>query len=76
MGRDTHLSNFSGVLQKVSTHAPAWGATKGKWINTSRQHVSTHAPAWGATYHDQYEDKYDRVSTHAPAWGATHLKHD
>ncbi len=34
---------------KVSTHAPAWGATKYQITGHYIRLVSTHAPAWGAT---------------------------
>ena len=36
-------------LHKVSTHAPAWGATKGYQSSNGFVFVSIHAPAWGAT---------------------------
>jgi len=34
---------------RVSTHAPAWGATASHGPSYSGMSVSTHAPAWGAT---------------------------
>ena len=33
----------------VSIHAPAWGATCGRWMEGQTVPVSIHAPAWGAT---------------------------
>ena len=55
----------------VSTHAPAWGATRTPTRSSFCRRVSTHAPAWGATYHIIIISIYVIVSTHAPAWGAT-----
>ena len=42
------------ITPKVSTHAPAWGATLScrAWVKNSC--VSTHAPAWGATRTKSY----------------------
>ena len=69
--RPTHV--LSNVTQeRVSIHAPAWGAT-----STDDDHagmlswVSIHAPAWGATYLGIPTGIPDLVSIHAPAWGAT-----
>ena len=59
------------LLNQVSIHAPAWGATKGRENLKKRWKVSIHAPAWGATglyYADRLRKS---VSIHAPAWGAT-----
>ena len=33
----------------ISIHAPAWGATRGRWRPAHRRQISIHAPAWGAT---------------------------
>ena len=38
-----------GSPQRVSIHAPAWGATKPRWSLITECDVSIHAPAWGAT---------------------------
>ncbi len=38
-----------GSKLRVSTHAPAWGATACSKVSASASQVSTHAPAWGAT---------------------------
>ena len=35
--------------EKVSIHAPAWGATSPSRVVKTPQEVSIHAPAWGAT---------------------------
>ena len=35
--------------QRVSIHAPAWGATVGLRVRRTGDRVSIHAPAWGAT---------------------------
>jgi len=37
------------LIEAVSIHAPAWGATKRKGEAVSSLPVSIHAPAWGAT---------------------------
>ena len=45
-----HIQNLSGFLaNKVSIHAPAWGATKTSLQKFCTVYVSIHAPAWGAT---------------------------
>ena len=51
MGRDDTDTVERKDVAKVSTHAPAWGATKASAPTVIRRRVSTHAPAWGATYH-------------------------
>ena len=60
-----------GTGDRVSTHAPAWGATSVKGDPPVEGEVSTHAPAWGATRNRRTDKKITQVSTHAPAWGAT-----
>ena len=57
--------------QKVSIHAPAWGATDMKITFISHYFVSIHAPAWGATGGIVTLKETAKVSIHAPAWGAT-----
>ncbi len=49
-GRDAERPS-SGVQRKVSTHAPARGATAAFAAPSSFPRVSTHAPARGATTH-------------------------
>ena len=72
MGRD--LSSGGETLElRVSTHAPAWGATEQKKELVAMIEVSTHAPAWGATKQLESRTIFDVVPTHAPAWGATNL---
>ena len=60
------------MVDVISTHAPAWGATKAVLLSFIGDYISTHAPAWGATekQHKNGERSND-ISTHAPAWGAT-----
>ena len=36
--------------QRVSIHAPVWGATTNPDNNTQGYWVSIHAPVWGATW--------------------------
>jgi len=63
----THL-----LTERVSIHAPAWGATAAACARVSRAAVSIHAPAWGATLRTQTAPFATvDVSIHAPAWGAT-----
>ena len=40
------------LSEKVSIHAPAWGATRKKGLDLHLTPVSIHAPAWGATMMD------------------------
>ena len=49
--RGARRSDFRGSigLDKVSIHAPAWGATPAHHHLTDPYVVSIHAPAWGAT---------------------------
>nr|CBX28938.1 hypothetical protein N47_B20840 [uncultured Desulfobacterium sp.] len=58
-------------LQRVSIHAPAWGATYIWEYDEVLPRVSIHAPAWGATRLLSLWGELKRVSIHAPAWGAT-----
>ena len=48
MGSDSNRERVS-ILEAVSIHAPAWGATRGRAVLSGRLSVSIHAPAWGAT---------------------------
>ena len=51
---------FVRSCPKVSTHAPAWGATVAPSIVLSKAlGVSTHAPAWGATLNRDVEGYID-----------------
>ena len=56
---------------RVSIHAPAWGATRRPRGHHELLYVSIHAPAWGATEHRALYGSRYVVSIHAPAWGAT-----
>ena len=49
MGSDATIALASSLSLKVSTHAPAWGATEDNPALRDVLNVSTHAPAWGAT---------------------------
>ncbi len=64
---------LSVLLEAISIHAPARGATS---INSSMSYssdISIHAPARGATmYSDVFSGSFD-ISIHAPARGATIL---
>ncbi len=70
VGRDFGASATS-AHDRVSIHAPAWGATVLQPNNRVHTDVSIHAPAWGATYGTEAWEKLWDVSIHAPAWGAT-----
>ena len=48
MGRDEKSKKFN-EKRKISTHTPAWGATKGNNCAKRGKLISTHTPAWGAT---------------------------
>ena len=56
---------------RVSIHAPAWGATHHHGDVCDLLSVSIHAPAWGATLLIGASEPMMSVSIHAPAWGAT-----
>ncbi len=60
--------------ERVSTHAPARGATCGLSIPAFFRKVSTHAPARGATGSRVDRLLNRQVSTHAPARGATRVR--
>ena len=49
MGGDGAL-DVEQRFQRVSIHAPAWGATAKTRTERPVLNVSIHAPAWGATY--------------------------
>ena len=71
VGRDHLYRSDREIMEQVSIHAPAWGAT---WFAPRRRSVCTvsiHAPAWGATSQETSCMGWHKVSIHAPAWGAT-----
>ena len=74
MGRDGRKESPIFIVSRVSTHAPAWGATAISVKIYNKTQVSTHAPAWGATHVFPHGGIKISVSTHAPAWGATHSR--
>ena len=49
MGCD-HAEVASDFLDRVSIHAPTWGATVGTQLFGCAEGVSIHAPRWGATF--------------------------
>ena len=61
----------TGLVVRVSIHAPAWGATQRRQAFPFDELVSIHAPAWGATSTEVFISINQGVSIHAPAWGAT-----
>ena len=69
-GRLSSLESAVHVLV-ISTHAPAWGATRLLVRRQAYQPISTHAPAWGATAGRAGRAERGGISTHAPARGAT-----
>ena len=56
---------------RISTHAPAGGATTLLGVLAHPATISTHAPAGGATRKEPKKPRPDLISTHAPAGGAT-----
>ena len=56
---------------KISTHAPAQGATRITGTVLRDGTISTHAPAQGATRVNLRGREFFFISTHAPAQGAT-----
>ena len=71
MGSDVGRLSIYPFIPRVSTHAPAWGATHKSYYQFAGVVVSIHAPAWGATKTQEEDLRHQIVSTHAPAWGAT-----
>ena len=66
-----HHSRAGRQVDRVSIHAPAWGATTSPVPMPRLRQVSIHAPAWGATFCCPDLPALSCVSIHAPAWGAT-----
>ena len=66
------LEIFSGKTEKISIHAPTWGATLIYLICTEFVSISIHAPTWGATILRKLGKSMQRISIHAPTWGATY----
>ena len=65
------IAGFLHILQGVSIHAPARGATRVNALRVFNFEVSIHAPARGATgnFYEGIDNIF--VSIHAPARGAT-----
>ena len=49
VGCDVKIPVRDTEVEVISTHAPAWGATKRLKLFWRKLIISTHAPAWGAT---------------------------
>ena len=71
LGERPILGCICRINSQVSIHAPARGATRGKWGDGAPGAVSIHAPARGATILGCICRISDEVSIHAPARGAT-----
>ena len=59
VGSDTVKRRWKIIVNGVSIHAPAWGATRRGRRSSASGSVSIHAPAWGAT---------PEVTTNRAAW--------
>ena len=71
-GRHAAALPGGGRRHKISTHAPAGGATfPVAAMQADAVYISTHAPAGGATAQEAHDMGYVLISTHAPAGGAT-----
>ena len=57
--------------QRISIHAPTWGATYPRVLICGQVCISIHAPTWGATTFALSTKKDGTISIHAPTWGAT-----
>ena len=65
------IGEFAVNFDRVSIHAPVWGATPPTAATKLSKKVSIHAPVWGATDEPSFGKLMSRVSIHAPVWGAT-----
>ena len=72
MGCDPAYRELS-VYQRISIHAPMWGATAQPSLSCSIRVISIHAPMWGATMTPTTGQPMVQISIHAPMWGATIL---
>ena len=72
-GRRT-VAQMKAESKPVSIHAPARGATTGRFTTSLCTPVSIHAPARGATVVCWFQIHKQHVSIHAPARGATTAK--
>ena len=70
-GRGDKLYLCGCLSAKISTHAPAGGATILEYARSGIAPISTHAPAGGATPLGLFAALVAQISTHAPAGGAT-----
>ena len=59
------------IVQRISIHAPARGATDDRKGCCIADTISIHAPARGATEMEESQRMLERISIHAPARGAT-----
>ena len=58
------------VFGKISTHAPAWGATKRHLCTALRPNFNSRTRV-GCDPRQKKLLRQRKISTHAPAWGAT-----
>ena len=58
---------------RISIHAPTWGATGAVKWRPRQESISIHAPTWGATQACRRKNDGNLISIHAPTWGATDL---
>ena len=70
-GSDVAPPVRSAVLQPISIHAPAKGATSFDQPAHLAKQISIHAPAKGATGEEEEAEVPPGISIHAPAKGAT-----
>ena len=70
MGGD-HPVEKVPLRHAVSTHAPAWGATRARRTSSSGASRFNSRPRMGGDWATSTASTPRPVSTHAPAWGAT-----
>ena len=71
VGCDVPVLVLACIGDRISIHAPQWGATtRVKYPNPSPR-ISIHAPQWGATKWALQISNNANISIHAPQWGAT-----
>ena len=73
MGSDVGRLSIYPFIPRVSTHAPAWGATVQTGRLLANQGCFNPRSRMGSDQSIPVPDYFEEVSTHAPAWGATPL---
>ena len=74
MGGDLRLVDHAGEHFIISTHAPAWGATRYQSTTGRRCCDFYSRPRVGGDANEPTNQANAKaISTHAPAWGATVL---